>query len=78
MITKVRSTIGGTEDVERDLVWRDDEIHPYAYLDGYVIREHPTGPVFTQRLNAKATPVGKVLTHPNLVTALADLGWESI
>jgi len=77
MITKVRSTIGGTEDIERDLVWRDDEIHPYAYLDGYVIRDAP-GQVFTQRLNAKATPVGKVLAHANLVTALADLGWEPI
>ncbi len=73
-ITKVRSST--SEQAERNLTWYDDEVHPYTYLDGYVIRVAPDGHTFTQAVSPEHEPVGRILSWPGLVDALSMLGWE--
>jgi hypothetical protein len=66
------TSIGG----ERQLHWREEDIHPYTHLDGWLIRVVPGGRAFTQPIDRGGRVTGEVLSHDNLVSALADLGWE--
>ncbi len=75
MISKVRSTT--SVQPERNLTWYDDQVHPYTYLDGYVIRVAPSGYAFTQPVDPEHVPHGRVLSWSNLVDALLMLGWEA-
>jgi hypothetical protein len=72
-VTKVRSTTG--VPAEHDLHWLTDEVFPYCLLDGYIVRVSDHG-AFTQRLNPRGIPVGKVLNWSGLAEALTVLGWE--
>jgi hypothetical protein len=73
-INRVRSTtsISG----ERFLYWREEDIHPYTYLDNWLIRVVPGGRAFTQPVDRGGWVIGEVVSHDNLVSALAHLGWE--
>jgi hypothetical protein len=75
MITRVRDTANPA--IERDIEWRYDEIHPYGYLDGWVIRD-AGDKAFTQPCNFNRTPIGMVRPHENLMSALSTLGWEPV
>lgn len=83
-VTKVRSST--FQQAERTLHWYTDEIHPYAYLDGYVIRVADSSAwsvrggsqAFTQKVTPDHRPVGKVLNWGSLDEALTMLGWEPV
>lgn len=75
MIKRVRSLYGAT--IERDLEWKDDEIHPYFRLENFIVRSAP-GKAFTQMVTASGSPIGAVVPHRSVAAALADLGWEPV
>jgi hypothetical protein len=74
-VLAVRSTTG--RRAERGLHWLTDEVHPYCLLDGYVVRVSADG-AYTQRVNSRGVPVGKVLRWSGLGEALTMLGWEAV
>ena len=72
---KVRSTFG--TPVEREIVWKDDEIHPYTDLDGWRIRDTPHGAFFAP-INKQGEQTGDVKVERTLAAALAGLGWVAV
>jgi len=76
MITRVCDTANPA--IERDVEWRSDEVHPYAYLDGWLIRDAGIQGAFTQPCRGKTMMVGMIRHHGNLLSALSSLGWEPV
>jgi hypothetical protein len=72
---RVQSTLNGPR-VQRLLTWRDDEIHPYAYLEGYKFIVPGGRYCFTQPVGPKGSPIGHQVAHRGLAEALDMLGWE--
>lgn len=71
---RVRSTT--SQPGERLLTWRDDDIHPYVYLDGYRLQVTPTK-TFSNLVDAQGGPRGKTVVHDDLTQALSYFGWAS-
>jgi hypothetical protein len=73
MIKRVRSTYG--RPVETNLVWHDDDFHPWTIVDGVLFRD--TGnQAFTQYVKVDGQPISGTQAHPNILAAFASCGWE--
>lgn len=72
---RVRSTT--SQPGERLLTWRDDEIYPYTYLDGYRIERTPRKTV-SHLVDSKGGLRGHPMYHDSLTAALAYFGWEAV